>query len=803
MPIISNIKASSFASEIRNFIGATNKLKAGISELVQCTFDIELFWYVEPLDVEVYDNGGRIIIKSGQKFPDNGFSIGDSISFQAGFTAPEYDNATGNITAISEDGTTIFTDINTLQDIVWTPSAEVLIVGTTVLEDAYYNFGLIENQEPFNIKSKLTGEDQGYYFKNIAGPIDGIPLGSSRSWQNDITGVPTVTIERLANTNIPITRAANFGGAGGVVVQNTVLNYRVIHYVVVMPYYTADQLSNIQKIIAPNFLAGTNSLKYVFSANFKKTLSDEDSNKIVEFSSLQGSVGFYDENFNGIQTVYSKDSIAYTIQSTGLPNDNLLFGGVTEVEAVVSRDSGSFTGTEEIIVSHSYLPTDESVYLNTEQYIEENLLLNRVREGASNNIVKNVTTTLINATTLQINFDVDLQSPAGLNGQKLDETDNYLLAVLLDTPSLSSNESDRTNILLDVNVYDSSKDIPDLLIVDEFTNYDHGTDVTEVGFTDYKGWIQDGYTVKGNFRLDRTKEALIETFNINLVAWKDGTNEYFLIQRNQFNVSNAVIDNDGNQQINIEELQGFKLDTLDQFNQKVLTTGIFDGTFINYDFQLGLKIDWQEWVSLPDADTVFYDINESNNGLNKDSSNYSLKEGYTLMTIIDANISNPETTTQYIHKSELIANDFGVIGDQDWQLLPIETFDSSLENLSQSILTGEETIIKAEFQPNFAITPVLDDYYGIIRIEKYLSTTDKEIYELSSVRSAPVDNLLIPLELETVLKLSLNGNNIVLECRTDSVLIENVQYNLYARLGLKEAVVSGEFNDDFSNDFFV
>jgi len=57
--------------------------------------------------------------------------------------------------------------------------------------------------------------------------------------------------------------------------------------------------------------------------------------------------------------------------------------------------------------------------------------------------------------------------------------------------------------------------------------------------------------------------------------------------------------------------------------------------------------------------------------------------------------------------------------------------------------------------------------------------------------------------LETVLKLSLNGSNIVLECRTDSALIENVQYNLYARLGLKEAVVVGEFNDDFSNDFFV
>jgi len=797
---ISNIKSSGFAPRLKLYSGDSIKLKAGVSEYIQATFEIELYWYAEPTAFEIYDNGGRIIRKDGRKFTDDAFSIGDSFVIQFNFDAAGRNNS-GTITAISEDGNTLFTNLNdvTLNG-VFGPDAECLISGNTALNDAYYNFGLIENQESFNTISKLTGENQGYYFKDISGPVLGEPLGTSKAWQSNIVDI---SIESLGSSNQPITRAANFGGAGGTVASNTVLNYRIIHRFPVLPYYTAEQLQNIQQLIAPSFLFGNNSLKYVFDANFKKELSDEDSNKTVRFQNLQGSVGFYDENFNGIKTVFSKDSIDYTIQTTTLSNNSLLFGEITEVQAIISRNTGSFTGTENIMVSHSYLPTDEDVYLNTNQYFEENLLFESVDKDDSKVIVKNVTTTLLSATQLQINFDVDLISLPSLNGQKLDETDNYLLSVLVETPSLTPDDSDRTVVLLDVNVYDSTKDIPDLLIVDEFKNYDHGTDISEIGFTDYKGWIQDGYCVKGSFRLDRTKQALIETFNINLVAWKDGTDEYFLIQNNQFNITNAIIDNNGNQQINIQELQGFKLDTLDQFNQKILTTGAFDGTFINYNFQLGLKIDWQEWVALNGVDTIFYDTNKSNNGLNKDSSNYSLKEGYTLMTIIDANISNLETTTQYIHKSELIANDFGVIASEDWTLLPIETFDSALENLSQSILTGEETIIKAEFQPNFAITPVLDDYYGIIRIEKYLSATDKEIYELSSVRSAPVDNLLIPLELETVLKLSLNGNNIVLECRTDSTLIENVQYNLYARLGLKEAVVSGEFSDDFNNDFNV
>jgi len=801
MPIISNIKSSGFAPRLRLYSGDSVKLKANVSEYIQATLDIELYWYAEPTSFEIYDNGARITRTDGRKFFDDGFSVGDDFVIQFNFDAAGKNNA-GNITSISENGNTLFTNLNdaTLNG-VYDADAECLISGNTALNDAYYNFGLIENQESFNTISKLTGENQGYYFKSISGPVIGEPLGISKAWQSDFTGSPT--IESLGASNQPITRGPNFGGVGGTVVANTVLNFRIIHRFALLPYYTAEQLQNIQQLISPSFLFGNNSLKYVFDANFKKSLSDEDSNKTVNFKNLQGSVGFYDENFNGIKTVFKKDSIEYTIQSTALNNNSLLFGEITEVETIISRDSGAFTGAENIMISHSYLPTDEDIYLNQDQFFEENLLFESVDKGSSGTIVKNVTTTLLSPTELQVNFEIDLISLPSLGGQKLDETDNYLLSVLVDTPSLSPEESDRTVVLLDVNVYDSTKDIPDLLIVDEFVNYDHGTDISEIGFTDYKGWIQDGYAVKGSFRLDRTKQALIETFNINLVAWKDGTEDFFLIQSNQFNVTNAVIDSDGNQQINIEELQGFKLDTLDQFNQKILTTGAFDGTFINYDFQLGLKIDWQEWIALPDADTVFYDINEPNNGLNKDSSNYSLKDGYTLMTVIDANISNNEVTTNYIHKSELIANDFGEIASEDWTLLPIDTFDTDLNNLNGAVLNGETTIIKAEFQPNFVVTPILADYYGIIRIEKNLSATDKEIYELSSVRSAPVDNLLLPLELETVLKLSLNGSNIVLECRTDETLIQNVSYNIYARLGLKEAVVSGEFSDDFSNDFFV
>jgi len=289
---------------------------------------------------------------------------------------------------------------------------------------------------------------------------------------------------------------------------------------------------------------------------------------------------------------------------------------------------------------------------------------------------------------------------------------------------------------------------------------------------------------------------------VKIVAWKNGTDDYFELQSNTFNVSNALIDVNGNQQLFINDIQGFKLQFGDQFNQKVMVTGLFDGEWIEYGFGIGLKINWQEWLALANVDTVFYDVLEPNFGLNQNASRYSLKEGYTLQTLCFAVVSQNGIETDYIHKSSMVVNDFGEIGTEDWELLAIQTFDVNNADLQGSILSTETTFIKAEFMPNFVITPDIENYYGIIRIERQLSQSNKEIYELSSVRLYPTNNLLLPLDGENFLKLSLNGNNIVMECKTDFTKIQNIPYTISARLGQKGVIVLGDFNDDFNDDFF-
>ena len=797
MPIKGNIKSSKFAPQIRNYDTNTgsNKLKGGISEFITVVYQLELYWYSEPKLFEIFDGGGRIIRTDGGNFLSSGFQIGESFVIQWNFGGTGVSQA-GVISSISEEGKTLFTNINNPSyDGVYDEIAECLITGDDALTNLDYSFGLIENSEPFSIASKLEGTDQRYYVGGInqGGYEQGSISGTVKGWASDIDLLQVI---RLADSDIPIFRAPNFGGSA--VVTGTVLNYEIIHQFPLMPYFVAGQLQNLKDGIAPSFLAGSNSLKQVFECVFKKNLSDEDSNKIIRFDNLKGSVGNYGENFNGFSSQYSLDSINYFAPSL-LANPSLLVQEITDVVVVVNSANGTFTGGQNVIVSHSYLPDDETEYENSTDFFNENLVFESIPKGSSGSIVQSVSTSLINANQLEITFSIDV------TGAKptLTAESNYLLSVILEDDLLSQEDSDRTIILLDINNYDLSPDIPDLLEVLTFNAFDHGTDVSETGNTDFKGWVQDGYAVQGLFQLDRTKNALLETFSVQLVAWEDGTDNYFLIQDNNFNISNAVIDNNGNQQILINDTQGFKLDPLDQFNAKTFITGSFDGTFIQYLFNLGLKINWQEWLSLQDVDPVFLDFLEPNQGLNQNSSRYSLKEGYTLQTIIKAGvISSNSVVTDYIHKLSMNVNDFGEIASEDWEMLAIETFDESNNSLEGSIINNEYVRIKATFQPNFVITPDLNDYYGIIRIDTQLSQGNKEIYEMSSVRSIPQNNLLIPLEGESLLKLSLSGSNVVLECRTNKNQIQNINYSLSARLGGKGVVILGDFNDDFSNDFF-
>jgi hypothetical protein len=799
MPIKSNIKSSKFAPQIRGFdtVNGTNTLRGAISEQIRVVYEIELFWYAEIGDFEIFDGGERIVRKDGGNFLSDGFVVGDRLHIKYGFwnTSP-FQDFEGNCLAISEDGGTIFTNFQGFVNGPVSADKKCILAGITNLTNCEYAYGLIENNEPFSIRSKVDGSDQRYYVKNIQSApvtVNGEIAGTVRGWANSMD---TIKITKLPNSQLPIFREPNFGVEGGTV-QEAVQNFELTHEFTLLPFYTVSQFDNLKNGVAPDFLSGSNSLKHVFECQFRKNITD--SNSITaRFENLKGNVGFYGENFNGFTTQYSVEDIKYYTQPSNLENESLLVG-ITKVVARIKSANGTFSGGQNVIVAHSYLPGSESEYENSTKFFNQNFAFETNKVGT---IIYDYSQNLIDANTLELEFLVDTQNVLA----KLTSESNYLLSIILDNPSLSQENSDRTALILDINTYDLDPDIPGLFEVTNCEIYDHATDFIEQGYTDFKGWIQDGYAIKGMFRLNRLKEALLKTISVDLVAWKDGTNKYFTLQSNQFNITNSVIDQNGNQQIFIDTVQGFKLSDADQFNKKVLVTGNFDGEWIEYGFSCGLKINWQEWLALAGVDTVFYDVLEPNFGLNQNASRYSLKNGYSLKTIINATVLQGNIDTNYIHKTDLIANNFGELGDLDWELTQFKTFDVNNVNLNGAILVGEDTIIKAEFISNIVALPILEEYYGILRLDRYLSNSDKQIYELSSIRPFPTNNLLKPVDGESLLKMYIDGSKIVIEGRTDGALIEKGQrFTISGRLGKLEGTqpVLGDFNLDFNDDFFV
>ena len=127
--------------------------------------------------IAILGDSSNIVIENIH-FPDAGNNLGVAIEAHWGFdvdndpsppdnTFHPYNITINNITvdSISSDGKTLVFTVNSgaLTD---THYLDAGIRGLTFLTAIKYKFGLIGNSENFNIESKVSGNDQGYYGSN-------------------------------------------------------------------------------------------------------------------------------------------------------------------------------------------------------------------------------------------------------------------------------------------------------------------------------------------------------------------------------------------------------------------------------------------------------------------------------------------------------------------------------------------------------------------------------------------------------------------------------------------------------------
>lgn len=712
------------------------------------------------------------IVRSSGSFLEDGIRVGDRYNYFDNWenrkTAAAAGVYTADVTYISNDGKVLkYSFIAGAQPATGIYDNVGFVVNQLVvnnISDALFlKFGLIGNDESFNALSKVTESEQVYYRGGI--PVGDPPvLGSAESLGVIKDWVSGAVAVGLSNVD------PDFNAA----------QYTVSHEFIVNPFYTLALREFIDSGETPELFAGANAVKYALELELRKTLSDTGSSASSVFDLLDGFVGWYGENFNGLNTKYQIASVSYEEAITADPLDGININASTLATIVVENVDGAISDFS-CSVYLVKLPSDEDEYIGTNSTLLENFLYKSEIVSSPATSTTNVTTSIVDG-DLIIEYTVDFSLAEKL---KLSTEDEYMLMVQIEDPTVAAGNSDRVMLLADLRNYVDVDFIGSFVDVLQYRFFQIGQDEFTGGTSSPIVSNEDGILLDAIFGVDITKNVQINAVDVKLLAYNQTTNKSFQLDSYSFNLGGLIFSG-GVQQINIDGVRGYPLPVGDIFNVASITTEDQLGDFRYYQLKIGQKIKWQEWLLNADVDNVFFDPSEPNNNLNDKTSNYSGLEGYEIKLALQLNVSGVDDlgrtlTGEYVNfGSDVQVNDYdqsvdGVTG-------AIDTFDVETGNPLQGniLYNGKDTLFRAVFQ-NASLMDV-----ALHRIEPSQNQGDG-ILEISNFSDPETTNLLKPLAGEDRLKFTKVLDTLTTECLIDgSKIQEGVSYKLSARTSISE-----------------
>ena len=800
-------RSTKYYNQFNNGVGFTDNLSEFTDNLtgtalnkIKLVKEIQVEWFSKTKDsgaTWTVDTSTGTLQSSTNNFISDGFAVGDSFIYEE-LSSGSGANFTGDITSISPN-TIIFTLTSGSRT---NADTDAMIRGFTPLTALSYRFGLIGNSESFNTESKVSGNDQGYYGSGIGEEIGGIrqtnfvdlqKLGSYKDW---ITGGVRA---RYVSSNYSLLTA-----------RTGSQTFEIEHEFIIVPYYLEGEITNLQNNVLPNLFTGLNTLKYVYSPGFRTVLSNPNTEKKIEVDRELGSVAWFGENFNGFNANYKVNSIDYLEEATGNNADGVLITSKTTILLEVENLLGNFNAAERAGVYISYLP-EQTEYTDT---ILTDFKENFLYDVALNNgglsptvgdegIITEFEIINVVGNTMTLSFDVEYSLAQKLRLSDLNSQSpaQYLIGVELGDASIpDQGNSDKLILLADVNEYDESADIPDLL---NFTKFDILTHEKQLGVlngtTDVTAWNEDGVLVDYTFNLDLNKEAVLNSLDFLLVAYDPITKKYFELDKYSFNIFPSIISG-GIQQLILNATRGYILKVGDQFNDVTLEVGANVANVQDYNGLIGQKFSWQDWIENLDVDTIFFDTTKPNNNFNLKSSNYSFLNGYEIRLAFFGNVFGTSDLgvsglTNYLTLTPpLTVYDY----ENDGNVTPvwsetIETFDASgTNNLGGAILTGQDTLFRSTWVNSGGPVTSLTGLWGINRIEE-TNQIGFSITEMSTLNLPSSNQLLKPKNGLTLCDIQIVGGNVVLECLIDGNIVQSgVNYNPSTRIQDDNFVILGK-----------
>jgi len=726
-------------------------------KVMKSTFDVSISWSSEADENNEFEIVGNTLTNQIGSFIDAGFAIGDVIDIQDPDGTPIASDR--NITFVSFDKIVFDgTDATTAS------SQTMVVKGKNAIQDFLFKFQFPASAESPTYLSRLTGRKLEWQAEGVTvsgGFEDG-------SWSD-------------------IKNGAEFGewkirhnGFSDTYTQSVSIE----HIFIVEPFWLDGQLSNLQNIIEPSYLNGYSQLSYNFRLDTKTDITNPNDSKGTTQETTPSFIGWFNEvNKTGTPNGFSIDGIVYIDNSVATATTGIIKDSITDVTINV-RNNGLFaSGTHDLLVKVSKLPSEDEYSDTTEKYTETHILASE-RATLSGGVVvgsdfiKNLDVTA-NATSPNDVIDIDFQIDySALQQAKINEGDNFLISVEIGVP-------DSVHLIAGVGTYIVDTNDPDLFSVDEFKLYNLVSDPLGDGFTELKTKIQDNIRTAFDFTLNLNKDALLKGFDVGLYARNSTTGDFFTLD-NVINNFETVTQSNGVQQINVNTVRGFKLKSGDDFNKVIVSTGTEIAGIQRYSCEFGLKVTWQDYIFNSQADTIFFDNTKPNNNLNFKSSNYSGLNDYEIVVGILATVSNGVNDTEFQVWSPAIQvqdYDSDVDSPITFSSTDFQTYKLDLTEITPNYSSNENTIVKLTFNPDTPINPS-DDINAQVEIWEFENGLVNNIFQINSVNEPLASgNVLQPLSGETKLKITNLSTSVECECQVDNDLMKTESGFVYSISG--------------------
>jgi len=693
----------------------TVHLKGNLLEKVKAVFTVQVGWSSDLNNYNLLYNAANQTLRieaKGNDFRSDGFSVGDDVRLSIAFVA-----LNGVVTSIS-DGEITLNSVSIIFGAL-SDGYSLEITGTDILTGLTdktalkYKFGLIENNEALNTLSKLTNTDQIYLIDSIdhATPntfSNGESFGNNKAWVTG--GVKATFSQRVKGKDY---QYPSF------LPDLSFQEFIIEHEFIINPFYRDGDLDSISGDEVPplDIFNGDKSLKYVFDAEFRTEINNPNTALSTEYDTQLGSVGYFDESYNGFKSDFSVDNLQYELAGNSVNQIETSEG--TDVTYSIFSSNSNFIDGGYIVLGHaSIIESDE--YSNSSKEFPELWNDEKIRVQIGSGAVSSGV--FINAQANFLgNFRVDVSFRINLSNKVTEEGQNYILYYQAENSNLPPDQSKKVTGLVDLNVYAKNSDINGLWNLQKFEQYPHAEPYDKgvtSGFTNSNGFNETGYFLDASFLKINTAELSALTFEYNI--FNTVTNETFTLRSYDFDLSDSFLAG-GTQQIEVDETRGYILKDDDLFNGVKIETGANNGALTEYSIQIGYKTPWEKWLEFKKAPKEFFDKNKSLNGFNQKASNYFDNiADFELRVMLRADLLFDGITTQYLTSSEsLKVYDYDT-DDQnpDAYTCEINTYNENGEVLQNNIIEKDFTRLRALFTPTVPpvfstsvdMTEVANDY---------------------------------------------------------------------------------------------